>query len=87
MLRDVDKAVGVDVHKRFLEVALVERGNREVKLKRFSRDVEGIFLLKDLIEGEGVERVAMESSGIYWLSVYRALEDTCEVVVGNPRDS
>ena len=85
MLRDVDKAVGIDVHKKFLEVAFAQRGSREIKLHRFE-NAEGIYLLRNLVEGEGVQRATMESSGVYWLSVYRALEDVCEVVVGNPRD-
>lgn len=64
---------GVDVHKDFLVATVV--GDSLQETGRFTNDVDGINNLKVWIKRCGCNRVVMESSGIYWVSLYLALED------------
>jgi transposase len=43
--------------------------------RRFKNDVDGMDSLKEWHKGCGCVLVAMESSGVYWVSLYLALED------------
>jgi len=64
---------GVDVHRDMLVATII--GDSLKETKRFMNDVDGINGLKEWLKGHGCGRVVMESSGIYWVSLYLALED------------
>ena len=56
MQKEVNKACGIDVHKKFLEVAILERYSEEVKLHKIKNDVECIAKLRELLKSKKVER-------------------------------
>lgn len=68
-----DMACGVDVHKDELVATIV--GDSLKETKRCMNDVDGISSLEKWLKDHGCSRVVMESSGIYWVSLYLAFED------------
>lgn len=79
-----DMACGVDVHRDFLVATVI--GDSLKETGRFTNDVDGINNLKVWIKKFGCNRVVMESSGIYWVSLYLALEDAgFDVSLANAR--
>ena len=76
------KVCGIDVHKTFF-VAAVLSNTGEFWIERFSHDRPGLLALKDWILDHGCEVVAVESTGVYWYSIYSTLEDSVPVIVAN----
>jgi transposase len=68
-----DVVCGVDVHRDILVATVI--GDSSKDTSRFMNDVDGINSLKGWLKGSGCRSVAMESSGIYWVSLYLALEE------------
>lgn len=77
------KVCGIDVHKTFF-VAAVLSNTGEFWIDRFSHDRPGLLALKDWILDHGCEVVAVESTGVYWYSIYSTLEESVPVIVANP---
>lgn len=77
------KVCGVDVHKQFFVAALLSQSGGST-IKRFQSDKPGLLEFKDWVLNEQCELVALESTGIYWYSLYSTLEDHIEVIVANP---
>lgn len=77
------KVCGVDVHKQFFVAALLSQSGGST-IKRFQSDKPGLLEFKDWVLNEECELVALESTGIYWYSLYSTLEDHIEVTVANP---
>lgn len=65
-----DLACGVDVHKDELVATVV--GDSLKETKRCMNDVDGISSLEKWLKDHGCSRVVMESSGVYWVSLYLA---------------
>jgi len=78
---------GLDVHKKTVVACVIDgRVTPPRVLKRtfrtFLHDLEGLHAwLTEL----GCTHVAMESTGVYWLPVYRVLEPHFTLVLGNAR--
>jgi len=64
---------GVDVHRDVLVASIMGESLKDAR--RFMNDVDGINGMKEWLRGHGCRRVVMESSGIYWVSLYLALEE------------
>jgi transposase len=77
------KVSGLDVHKDTV-FACVKQGNYQSEVKQFSTTTSGLGELAHWLEGENVGEVAMESTGIYWMPVWRALEAHFKLVLVNP---
>ena len=45
---------------------------------------EELVILRDLMESEGVDECAMESTGIYWMPIWRVLEGSVKLHLVNP---
>ena len=79
-----ESACGVDVHRDLLVATIIDVSSKASK--RFENDVDGINGLKDWLETEGCRCVVMESSGVYWVALYLALEDAgFDVSLANAR--
>lgn len=74
---------GVDVHKDFFVATLLLEEGKEVK--EYKLDREDILEFKGWIEENSCESVAIESTGVYWVPIYVALEDNIKVIVANPQ--
>lgn len=83
----VEVGAGLDVHKKRIVACCIDGRSNPVKIRRrtfgtFSQDLRQ--LLSWLLEC-GCTHVAMESTGVYWVGVYRVLEGSLKVVLGNAR--
>jgi transposase len=78
----LNKACGVDVHTRFLAVTILDRGGGRW-YREFDTSVDGLLEFKAWVLSSGCERVAFESTGVYWTPVYNVLEGFVEVYLAN----
>src|SRR5262245_19636541 len=71
------RCCGLDVHKDSVTACVLvlgEQGKREVRKKEFPTFWKGLQNLKLWLYACKVERVAMESTGVYWKPVWNVLE-------------
>ena len=66
-------AAGIDIGSRSHFVAVPE-GCAEVCVREFESFTPDLMALADWLEGCGIETVAMESTGVYWIPLYELLE-------------
>ncbi len=69
---------GVDVHKTFLIACIATFTNGKIKFskkKRFSTFSKGIREFKEWMRFENCFEICMESTGKYWVPVYRIVSD------------
>ena len=70
-------SAGLDVHSKIIVVTLLKEttdGKVEATHKEFSTFPEELSKLTSWLRFENVELAVMESTGIYWKSVFEALE-------------
>ncbi len=67
-------AAGLDIGDDEIYVAVPE-GRDEVSVKVFKTFTADLYRLADWLSACGVETVAMESTGVYWIPVYEILEE------------
>ena len=81
----VDRAAGIDVHKKSVTVCVLVTEGRKVtkKLHRFSTFHGELVALREWLGQMGVTHVAMEATGEYWKAVYEVLEGAYELIVAN----
>ncbi len=79
------RCAGIDVHLRFLVVCLsiIEAGHRRKEIRTFRNETADLLALRAWLLQEKCSHVGMESTGVYWLPVYRRLEGFFELVVAN----
>lgn len=88
MDRIVENCCGLDVHQAKLVACVLKRGpsgRTKKTLKTFGTLQRDLVELRHFLAQEGVQAVAMESTGVYWVPVYEFLEKTpeLELIVGN----
>ena len=78
---------GVDVHKTFLVATIItsEYVMPHYYQKRFSTFYNGLVAFKKWLLEYDCKDVCMESTGKYWVPVWNVLEDSCHVVIANPK--
>ena len=79
------RCAGIAVHLRFLVVGLsiIEAGQRRKEIRTFRHETAALLALGTWLQQEGCSHVGMESTGVYWMAVYRRLEGFVELVVAN----
>lgn len=80
-----ERCAGLDVHKKVIFVCAVigtGRGCQKFTAKFGTFPHELVQLRQWLVE-RGVTHVLMESTGVYWMPIYDALEGAVEIVLGN----
>lgn len=82
----IERCCGLDVHQATV-VACVLVGEPGKKLRKavrtFGTMTRDLAALREWLTSEGCTHVAMESTGVYWMPIYAALEGSFELVVGN----
>ncbi len=81
-----EKCCGLDVHQAtVVACVLVGEGEKRPKkqVRTFRTVARELRALRDWLTELGITHVGMESTGIYWVPVFRALEGSFELVVGN----
>lgn len=77
------KVSGLDVHKDSIFMCIMDE-NEQVILKEFSTLTPDIEKMRDLLKEQDVSEVAMESTGIYWIPIWRILEGHFDLKLVNP---
>ena len=76
--------VGIDLHKRYMQVAVLDEDGNLIQEDRIRNDSNHYFLGKFLDGLEQDTRIALESSSV-WYSVYRHIQEAgFDVVLSNP---
>jgi len=79
---------GLDVHKKTV-VACVRRldatGQARQEIRTFGTMTGDLLALSDWLAEQGVEQVALESTGVYWKPVFNILEGRFAVMLVNAR--
>jgi transposase len=79
-------AAGIDLGSTEHYVAVPPRPDGAANVRTFSTTTRELHVLADWLLAEGIQTVAMESTGIYWIPVFEILEDRgLEVVLVNAR--
>jgi transposase len=68
-----EKVCGVDVHRDLFVATVLCSQSKETR--RFVNDADGINNLKDWLKTHQCSRAVMESTSIYWVPLYLALEE------------
>jgi transposase len=74
---------GLDVHKDTIFLCILKKSGEKI-LQEFTTLTPDIEKMRDLMKKETVEQVAMESTGIYWIPVWRILQGCFELKLVNP---
>ena len=79
------RCAGIDVHQRFLVVCFscIEAGQRRKETRSFRNETADLLTLHAWLVQEQCSAVEMESTGVYWMPVYRRLEGFFELIVAN----
>jgi transposase len=83
----VDRCAALDVHKDMLTACVRRPGRqgREQEVREFRTFTSSLRRLRDWLAAEGVSKVAMEATGVYWRPVWWVLEglDGVELLLVN----
>jgi len=69
----IENACGLDVHKDTVFCGIYD-GKHQQEVKEFATTSTSIHNLGEHLQEQGVEKVALESTGIYWIPVWNILE-------------
>jgi len=73
---------GADIHKKFIMATILSRDGNKIR-RRFGMTLDEILRFKEWVINNNCEAVAIESTGIYWISIYTVLEGSVEVILAN----
>jgi transposase len=81
-MRITEKVCGIDVHRDLLVAAVLNEKSKETK--HFTNDQDGISNLKNWLKTQECKIAVMESTSIYWVPLYLALEESgFDVILAN----
>jgi transposase len=79
---------GLDVHKDSVEACvrrLGDKGGIDQQTRHWGTTTRDLVAMAEWLKGQGVTKVAMESTGVYWKPIFNVLEDDFEVLLVNAR--
>jgi transposase len=74
---------GLDVHKSMILMCILQK-NGESFIQEFSTLTCDIEAMRSVMKDRGVEEVGMESTGIYWIPIWRILQGHFDLKLINP---
>lgn len=79
------RCCGIDDHKTFVIACLCikEDGETRKEIRRFGTMSRDLIALRNWLQEAGCTHVGMESTGVYWRTVYSHLYSFFELVVAN----
>ncbi len=80
----MDKVCGLDVHKDSVFACILDENGEKIFEDRFGTLTPDLDRLRDVLVEHCAGRVAMESTSIYWMPVWRVLEFDFELTLVNP---
>jgi transposase len=72
----------VDVHNKFIVATILSSGSLKLQ-DRFETNLEELLKFKDWLKEKGCHKVALESTGNYWLPIYNVLEGSVDFILAN----
>lgn len=85
ILPQLVKACGLDMHKDKIVAFISNNSGTEQILQEFGTYTEDLHKIIDFLKRHGVKDCLMESTGVYWISLYHLLiEAGINAVVANP---
>lgn len=74
---------GLDVHKDNVFVCILKENSVKIQFKCgiLTKELDG---LRDMLVREGVGEIAMESTSVYWMPIWRVLESDFKLYLVNP---
>jgi transposase len=83
-VNELEKVCGVDVHRDLLVATILSGENQEKQTQRFQNSADDIDKLREWLKQQECKRAVMESTSIYWVPLYLALEETgYDVILAN----
>ena len=79
---------GIDIHKKFVVATIGttnDAGVTDYQTEQFSTFKDELLKLRDWLVTNNCREVCMESTGKYWIPIFNALEDDCNVFLANPK--
>src|SRR6185436_13283612 len=84
ILPQVEKACGLDMHKDKIVCFISDKNGENQHTEEFRTFTEDLFYIRDTLLKHGVSHCLMESTGIYWVSLYGILTEAgINVTVAN----
>jgi len=80
----MDKVCGLDVHKDSVFACILNEQGEKILEERYGTLTPDLDKLRDVLVDKGVGRIAMESTSIYWMPVWRILESDFQLILVNP---
>lgn len=74
---------GLDVHKSMILMCILKTNGSKV-IQEFSTLTVDVESIRDLMKEHGVEEVGMESTGVYWIPIWRILQGHFDLKLINP---
>ena len=75
-------ACGVDVHNKFILATILSSGGLKLQ-DRFETNLEDLLKFKEWLKENNCYKVALESTGNYWLPIYNVLEGSVDFILAN----
>jgi transposase len=83
----IEKCCGLDVHQATVVACVLIGEGPKLRTRKQVRSFRTVGrelrALRDWLAELGITHVGMESTGVYWVPVFRALEGSFELIVGN----
>jgi hypothetical protein len=70
-------ACGVDVHNKFIVATILSSDGLKFQ-DRFDTTLDGLLKFKSWLKENGCHKVAAESTGNYWIPLYRVFGRICK---------
>ena len=79
------RCCGLDVHKASLTACILinDSGGKERHLRRFGTMTRDVMELANWLTEHGVQKLAMESTGVYWKPIWNLLEGRFDLMLVN----
>jgi transposase len=79
------RCCGLDVHKSSLTACILVNGSdgKQRHVRRFGTMTRDVTALANWLTGHDVQKLAMESTGVYWKPIWNLLEDRFDLMLVN----
>ena len=83
----LERCCGIDIHKKTAVACIIVGLGKKIRkeIRTFGTMTDDIENLKLWLKENGIEKVAIESTGIYWVPIFNILEDSFEIVLANAK--
>lgn len=86
ILPQIDKACGFDMHKDKIVLFISDKEGKHQQMIEKATFTDDLLWIRDLLIKEDVKHCVMESTGVYWMSLFDILHQSgINVVVANPQ--